>query len=227
MTALSQVLELIGLFLSIGEGLFNRLGQFLADIWKAFPRPLAMADAVFEFISSISGIILTRAGSFYWTLAAARMKSSSKEFGRPQQTVQTPAMGIEMSQDYIETAIKFLTLTSENNLADTMLNWVGRSMWNLLQHFFTIQKLIGITSQAAAIAFIKGVFGKKRTTLLVYAVLGIAVAFCTLAVAVTGKLLFIGQMVEEKRWEKHVLFNRHPRQKMRVRISRRVGGVGP
>jgi len=226
-TPLSQFLEILALVALIAERLAGRFGDFVYEFITSFPNLLKMADAVVGWMTSSAGIILATSASFYWTLTAQRLSKRSKEFDAPNQAVCTPEHGVLMCRDYIEIALQFFTLTSENNLVTAFAAWLGRMFWQTFKRFKFIMTILGIGTVEDAVSLFLKIIDKKRGTVILYAVLSCAVAAIVLCVAITGKVLFIGTMIEPMTWKKHVLFGQHKRKRIRTKIYRRVGGVAP
>lgn len=227
---LKTFIEALAIILQSLDQLFDRVGQLFDDMFAAFPNPIKMVDAVVRFLTGLAGIAVGKSASFYFGLAAGLLEKGQKveEFGRPYQHLMTPANAMRYVGRQVEVSITTLTNTSENGLAFFLAQRIGLWFWQLFKRFKLILGLLGIKDAADAVNFIWKLVTSRVGAVWATAVFAVFGLLLVVSSATTGLLVFLAVgVLEPMEWQKFVCNWKNPRQKEKVRISRRVGGVKP
>lgn len=231
MVWLKNLLEWLTAIISVLDRVFDLLGDTLGNLWDDFPNPIKMANDIISFFSQLPGTVIAGFSLNYFDLTAASLEikaqSVVEEQGRPYQHVMTPANSIRYVAYLIEQSLRFLTLTREQDIVDTLFGAFGRWVYRLLKRFELILKLIGLAEEKDFVKFFRDLKAARLGSALVIAVISLLVFLMIISTATTGMLMFGGTILEPKAWEQFVLFSQHKREKQSIRISRRVGGVAP
>ena len=231
MVWIKNFLEWLSAIIAVMSRVSDSAGETLGLMWDDFPNPVKLINHVLNFFNSLPGAVVSGFALAYWDLTAASLEIKGEKTvegqGRPFQHVMTPAQAVRYGAYLIEQSIKFLTLSRDSNIVDKIFAALGTWAYNLLKRFETIRKIIGLVEEQDFIKFFQSLRAAKAGSLVVIAVISALVFLMIISIATTGMLMFGGTILEPKAWQDFVLFSQHKREKMKVRISRRVGGVVP
>lgn len=236
---LTKFLGLLILLGEIGAEISDRVGQFLRDLVRSGGRPVAVVNAITTFLSAIAGIIVGKLATWRFAVVAQlleKQKSQTAEelmedVGKPYQHVMTPAQAVYWFQAVFERTLKTISGTSEQTILDIIISAIARSVFRMITgsgFLSQIWKILKIKDEAAAVRWFADKVQRFKDNAVVLATLAAIVAFFMLCVHVASHVFFWGALfIAPREWENHVLFPSNPREKQKVRISRRLGGVRP
>lgn len=190
--------QLRGLWTIISQGVEesldtfqDRSAQFWNEFWTAFPRPVAMLDAVVRYTSSIAGILVV--------LPIAAFQRSFREYLN-RGKVGARLIRVDDAFDLMFESLKFtaqtVTFTGESGLQGAIAGMFGRLLWRLRSKVKLLRLIISATSEADLIHKIVLSYERKfifyRTVTIVFAVIFITFAFAVwwFIVGLAGYLFF-------------------------------------
>lgn len=236
MTWLLNLLQLIELLRGVFDDMSDKLGQFLEDVWAAFPNVIGMADAVIRLTSGLLGIVIGRSATIYWRMFAREFEKPGELVpenfypipGRPYQHVMTPSNALNFVAKAGEVWMQTITFTGETGLAAALASFVGRFLWNLWKRFKFIREVMGWKTEADVIAWSTRWLAKKKDFAGLVAVVAAFAVFSWICLTFSGLFVSLAAgSIKDDLWRDFVLFSGHKRKKEKVRIYRRVGGVAP
>jgi len=170
LVALSAVVELV-------ERIAGRFGDWLGDLWDAFPNPAAMVDVTIRFFTGVLGEALASVLTIRWSLAAEAVGNQCK--GK----LMSPKDSILFVKDCLENSIQKVTMTEEQSVFEWLTQKLGVFTFNLVKRFGTIKSLLAIQTAADVVAIFRKYFVFKVTILITFALM----AFLALLVAIAGE----------------------------------------
>jgi len=170
--ALSAVVELV-------ERVAGRFGDWLGDLWDAFPNAAEMVEVTIRFVTGIIGEALASVLTIRWSLAAEQVGQECK--GK----LMSPKDSILFIKDCMENAIQKVTMTEEQTVFEWFTQKLGLFVFNLVKRFSTVLSILQIQAAADVVAIFRKYFVFKVTILLTM----VMMAFVALLVAIAGEVV--------------------------------------
>lgn len=232
MTWIKNLVEWLVAILSVLDRVFDSAGDLLSGLWDDFPNPIKMVNHILTFMTRLPGHVVAGFALGYFDQAAIafdkpNVRKPDPEFGLPWQHVMTPGNAIRFAASLIEESLRFLTLSRDQSIVETLFTAFGRWAFRLLKNFNLIKKILGLQTEADFIKLFMSMKAARVGTIVLYACVAALVFIVILSTATTGMLLFGGTILKPRSWEEFTLFSQNKRKKEQTRISRRVGGVRP
>jgi hypothetical protein len=212
LVALEAVFDVVSAFTS-------RFGDWLGDLWDAFPDPLAMVEVTIAFGTGVVGDALGAISTVRWGMAARAVGKDCK--GK----LWTPENSILFIRDCMSNAVQFVTMTGEQTVLEFVTQKLGLFIYNTVKRFQTIKAILGLDSIESVIALLRKKF-IYRVTLLT-AVLALAMVALLIAIAgeVTATLVLL-QSENAKKFclpqDSKFVTTRHRHKRRRLNL-----GAGP
>lgn len=239
---LLQILLVLKILFNIADGISDRFGQFVSDLFSSAGSPLGVANAISTWLTSSAGIIVAETSTLWFQAAGAALEKAPRatgffdvanppDVGKPWQHVMTPAQACYWVQACFGEFSKFITSTGEQTIVDRILGAIGRWVWRIFTKsggLRTLLKILKIRSETDLANYFVGKVGKLMDKAQLLAVLAIVAAVFLACVYFAGAIFYISsQFIAPLEWQNHVLNFKNPRERVRTKISRRVGGVAP
>jgi len=176
--ALQAVFDVVSSFTS-------RFGDWLGDLWEAFPDPVAMVEVTIAFATGVVGDALGAVATVRWGLAASAVGKACK--GR----LWTPESSILYIRDCMSNAVQFVTMTSEQSVLEFVTQKLGLWIYNTVKRFQTIRSILGLESVEQAIALLRSKFIYRVTILTAMLALALVALLIAIAGEVTATLVLL------------------------------------
>jgi len=176
--ALQAVFDVVSAFTS-------RFGDWLGDLWDAFPDPLAMVEVTIAFATGVVGDALGAISTVRWGLAASAVGEACK--GK----LWTPENSILFIRDCMSNAVQFVTMTGEQTVLEFITQKLGLWIYNTVKRFQTIRAILALDSVEATIALLRSKFIYRITILTAILALALVALLIAIAGEVTATLVLL------------------------------------
>lgn len=177
-------LELLDDFFSVIERLFDRVGQWLSDLWDAFPNPLRMADVSVEFFTGVVGLVLGVVTTPLWrNMRRNATKVCRGKLARPEEVLRW------MEEALID-AVQQISMTSEQGLTAWLVQRISVWLWHLFKRFKKILAIIRIRELADVVKIVKSAFKYRITVLSVIGMMAVVILLIATALNISAAVGF-------------------------------------